>query len=84
MHEDLIKACTDADRDWQDQVQLRSWAAVLRSNDIYTARDWLTARKLATFKPQTYGYTLVGYLDELAGVRSPCAATIGAWRFLLA
>ena len=58
--------------------------AVLKSNGIQTAQDWLTAKKSPTFKTQTYGVALMGCLDQLAGVRSPGAPTIGAWRFLLA
>jgi hypothetical protein len=33
---------------------------------------------------EIYGHGLVGYLDKLAGVRSPGAPTIRAWCFLLA
>ncbi len=59
--------------------------AVLRSNGIQTAQDWLTAKKLTPLKLRTdCGAALVGYLDELAGVRSPGAPTIRALRFFLA
>ena len=84
MHDDLIKACTNAAG--LDEEQLQSWAAVLRSNGINTVEDWLTAKTLTPLMLliEIYGHGLVGYLDKLAGVRSPGAPTIRAWRFLLA
>ena len=82
MHEDLIKACTNAAG--LDTAKLERWRALLSHNDIYTVEDWLTAKTSTSFKSQTYGDALVGYLDKLAGVRSPGTRTIRAWRFFLA
>ena len=82
MHDDLIKACTNAAG--LDTAKLERWRALLSHNDICTVEDWLTAKKSTTFKSPPYGDALVGYLDKLAGVRSPGAPSIGARRFLLA
>jgi hypothetical protein len=84
VHEDLIKACTDDDDGTIDQDELDKWRAVLVANGIKTTKHWLTATKATSFDPKAYGDALVGYLDELAGVRSPGAPSIGARRFLLA
>ena len=82
MHLDLIKACTHASG--LDEEQLRSWAALLRSNGIYTSQDWRDISSMSTFNYKKYPGALLGYLDQLAGLRFPGAPTIRAWHFLLA
>ena len=82
MHDDLIKACTNAAG--LDTAKLERWRALLSHNDICTVEDWRDIKSMSTFSSAKYSDKLVFLLDKLAGVRSPGVPTIRAWRFLLA